>query len=208
MRVKIVCLLFVICCNIYSMDYIYKVNAGATIGTDRDLFEPIQQKDVNKFILLLEKNGFNIDLYFLDEKYFLYTKDYNLAKYINHNISLNSITQSGILKGNEFTHDGQVYRYYTYDNKYLNINDYKSYKSALDKKYIKGIDNDRLSKFSQLTIDDIQNNYIEGYALSNEYYEMNFNREFIYHLLDLGFPIDTDSESGTLIIPRFKFYIK
>lgn len=190
------------------MDEVYIIEINSIVKNGVFDMKPIKEKDVDTFIDKLADEGFSLNTFFVDYKYYkLYTKDYKLAKHLNFLGTKYSIGADSIFIG-EFKINKDTIRYITYSEDYIGIENESMFKKGVDEYFVEIIDENEYAKYKELTIDDIQNNYIENYALKEKYHSLNNDSSFIYHLIDLGFSVFTGRDIPELIIPKFKFYIE
>lgn len=199
--------------SIFADDAYYKIWISRIIISIRDNvvspsinFDPIPitDADVIKFKEVLSSEGFPENLYSIKDNCLLYTNDYNLAKHINHKRSMANSRFDSVFKGTIIINEKEV-KYLTYNYKNLDISE-AEFNNLLDQYQVTLVDDDKLKEFEDITIEVFQNEYMRNNGLKSEYFDLNENNEFIYHLLDLGFSIGTGCDYPYIITSKFKFY--
>lgn len=192
----------------FSMESLYVINVNTVIRKELFNFKPLQKSEIDDFVETVVSEGFDINSFHIDfEVLKLYTKDYELAKYINYLKSVSMVSLNSVF-ASEYSYGKETVKYICFDNNLVEMDSDESYKKAVENDLIVKIDDSKLKQFEELTIDDIQDDYVSNNKLKESFYDIRGSYEFMYHLIKLGFSISIGDDDPNLTIPKFKFYIE
>ena len=188
-----------------SSDYMYKIPVQFTLYDGILLSSPRKPNDY--IVNLIESRNYSPEEYFISKEGIIYTKNISLAKFLNRIEAFHSSWNNPYIDANLGTKESKII---------ISGVESLSLESVLDLDHIFSTDDlkstyymqvNDIDEFKDISIEMIQNEYVDEFdTLKGQYSELGSNPNFIYRLLELGFYVSIDDETGYLHINCIKFF--